>query len=68
MKKVKFEDHEFSKASFSQYSWNRCVQVAIREDVVGVRDSKDPEKTTLCFTRDEWVAFIDGVKKGEFDS
>lgn len=67
MKKVTFEDHEFSKASFSQYVWNKCVQVAKRDDDVGVRDSKDSEKTTLCFSREEWRAFIAGVKAGEFD-
>ena len=67
MNKIEFENHEFSKASFSQYSWNRCVQVAIRKDAIGVRDSKDAEKTTLCFSPQEWEAFIDGVKKGEFD-
>lgn len=67
MKKVIFEDSEFSKSSFSQYTWNVCVQVAKRKDAIGVRDSKDPDKTTLCFSPEEWQAFIDGVKKGEFD-
>ncbi len=67
MKKIVFEDREFSKASFSQYVWNQCVQVARRDDIVGVRDSKDTEKTTLCFSREEWQAFIKGVKAGEFD-
>jgi hypothetical protein len=33
-----------------------------------VRDSKDPERrTSLVFTRDEWTAFVAGVKNGEFD-
>ncbi len=67
MKKVNFKDKEFSKASFSQYVWNKCVQVAIRKDVIGLRDSKDSQKTTLTFTPDEWDAFIKGVKAGEFD-
>ena len=67
MKKVDFQDSEFSKASMSQYVWNRCVQVAIRKDAIGVRDSKDQDKNTLVFTPDEWDAFIQGVKAGEFD-
>lgn len=67
MKKIKFNDSEFSKASFSQYTPSACVQVAIRKDGIGVRDSKDPDKTTLCFTPGEWQAFIAGVKAGEFD-
>lgn len=67
MKKVNFKDSEFSKASFSQYTWNQCVQVAIRSDVIGLRDSKDSAKTTLTFTPNEWSAFLKGVKAGEFD-
>lgn len=67
MKNVEFEDSEFSKASMSQYVWNRCVQVAVRTDTIGVRDSKDQKKTTLVFSPDEWDAFIQGVKAGEFD-
>lgn len=41
--------------------------VAIRPDVVAVRHTRDPAKTTFEYTRGEWEAFIDGVKKGEFD-
>lgn len=67
MEKTIFNDNEFSKATFSQYSWNQCVQVAIRKDIIGVRDSKDSDKTTLTFTPQEWEAFISGVKAGEFD-
>ena len=33
-----------------------------------MRDTKDPERrTALTFTRDEWDAFVKGVKNGEFD-
>ena len=41
--------------------------VAIKNEIVGVRDSKDPTKATLTFTRPEWAAFIAGVKTSEFD-
>jgi hypothetical protein len=35
---------------------------------VVVRDSKHaPIGAYLTFTRDEWVAFVQGVKAGEFD-
>ena len=44
-----------------------CVSVKRDTDGVQVRDTKDPTKTTLSFTRDEWKAFIEGVKKGEFE-
>lgn len=44
-----------------------CVAVKIDPDKVGVRDSKDPNDTTLEFSHEEWNAFITGVKSGEFD-
>ena len=63
-----FADEEFRKASFSNYRWvHACVQVAIRPDGIGVRDSKHPSGATLRFTPTEWKAFIAGVKAGEFD-
>lgn len=33
-----------------------------------VRDSKNPDRPPLVFTRAEWDAFVEGVKDGEFDS
>lgn len=44
-----------------------CVSVKISPDKVSVRDTKDPTKKTLEYTHPEWTAFIEGVKKGEFD-
>ncbi len=44
-----------------------CVAVAVTSEGVAVRDTKDPAKTTLTFDNDEWTAFVDAVKKGEFD-
>ncbi|MEK7453196.1 MAG: DUF397 domain-containing protein [Patescibacteria group bacterium] len=46
---------------------NRCVSVQILDDEVKVRDTKDPNKTTLTFNHNEWRAFLKGVKGGEFD-
>jgi hypothetical protein len=34
---------------------------------IDVRDTKDLNSPTLSFTPDEWNAFIQGVKLGEFD-
>ena len=62
MNKIDFKDEKFRKASVSDYIWNKCVQVAIRKEGVGVRDSKDSSKTTLQFTPEEWDAFIEGAK------
>lgn len=44
-----------------------CVEVATVPGTVFVRDSKDPHGPKLTFTPDEWSAFIDGAKDGEFD-
>ena len=46
-----------------------CVEVGRMPDgPVVVRDSKDPERrASLVFTAEEWVAFVAGVKNGEFD-
>ncbi len=66
-KKIKFSDSEFKKSSLSHGGKKVCVEVAINSQGVGVRDSKDPTKTTLSFTHEEWEAFIGGVKGGEFE-
>jgi hypothetical protein len=46
-----------------------CVEVGqLPGGAVTVRDTKDSERrTALTFTRDEWAAFVQGVKAGEFD-
>jgi hypothetical protein len=35
--------------------------------MLAMRDSKDPDGPVLMYTPAEWHAFLDGVKKGEFD-
>lgn len=53
----------------SQLSSNNgsCVEVAMTPEEILVRDSKDPDGPRLSFTRTEWLAFLDGAKKNEFD-
>jgi Domain of unknown function (DUF397) len=47
---------------------NGCVEVApLADGGVAVRDSKNPSGPMLSFTRHEWVSFLDGLDKGEFD-
>jgi hypothetical protein len=64
-----FSDAAFHKSSMSgQFDGNsNCVEVAIIADAVGVRDSKNRKQSALRFSRREWIAFIKGVKAGEFD-
>jgi hypothetical protein len=46
---------------------SNCVMVRDTGRLVEVKDSKDPDGLVLTFNRDEWAAFIDGAKGGEFD-
>ena len=48
------------------YSDN-CVEVAVVERAVAVRDSKDPSGGVLLFTNAQWNAFVGGTKNGQFD-
>lgn len=67
MSEPSFSDARFFKSSFSPPRDGGCVEVAMDEDRIAVRDSKDPDGGILVFNRREWNAFIEGVKRGEFD-
>jgi hypothetical protein len=55
------------KSSLS-YANGNCVEVSDQpEGAIGVRNSRDSEGPVLRFTRDEWQAFLGGVRNGEFD-
>lgn len=56
---------EFKRSSFC--SVGTCVEIALAEDGVAVRDSKSESGPVLNFTADEWGAFVAGVRAGEFD-
>ncbi|MBI2674058.1 MAG: DUF397 domain-containing protein [Candidatus Zambryskibacteria bacterium] len=62
-----FEDKDFHVADDSQKWGCWCVAVARNENGVAVRSSKDPNGPTLHFNNNEWQAFLNGVKKGEFN-
>lgn len=49
----------------SRCSIGDCLLVAETPDGVRVRDSKSGVE--LAFDRDEWAAFLAGVRNGEFD-
>lgn len=46
---------------------NNCVEAAWTDDGIAIRDSKDRFGPRLLFTNSEWAAFLEGVRKGEFD-
>lgn len=64
-------DYDISHASWisSRFCNNSaCVQVAhLPDGMVAVRDSKDTSKAAHIFDREEWAAFVTGVKAGDFD-
>jgi hypothetical protein len=58
---------EWVTSSFSFANGN-CAEVAKMPDgAIGVRHSKSWHGRILRFTPDEWQAFLDGVRNGEFD-
>ena len=70
----KRNDQGFKHEDFKKSSWSGkwgvpvlCVEVARKDGRVAVRDSKDLNKNILVFSSDEWKAFVQGVKGGEFD-
>jgi hypothetical protein len=42
-----------------------CVEVAMTDDGIVMRDSKDPDGPTLEFDRREWNAFLTGIRQGD---
>jgi Domain of unknown function (DUF397) len=56
---------QWIKASQS-YASGACVELAPAGNMIMMRDSKNP-MIHLCLTPQEISAFLDGVKKGEFD-
>lgn len=58
---------EWIKSSFSSAN-GQCVETArMPNDGMAVRDSKNRQGSMLRFSKDEWDAFLAGVKAGEFD-
>ncbi|MEU1618628.1 DUF397 domain-containing protein [Streptomyces sp. NPDC005722] len=46
------------KSSHSGGEGGECVEVAVGQGIVHVRDSKDPDGPGLDFTSAEWAAFV----------
>lgn len=45
-----------------------CVEVALGDHRIGVRDSKDRGGPELWFSASAWTDFIAAVRAGEFDN
>ncbi|MEV8508371.1 DUF397 domain-containing protein [Actinoplanes sp. NPDC051475] len=46
---------------------NNCVEVAVLDTAVAVRDSKNPSGPALVFDPANWTEFLNSVQDGEFD-
>lgn len=44
-----------------------CIEVAALGETVMMRSSVDADGRSLSVSRNEWQAFLDGVKDGRFD-
>jgi len=51
----------------SRCATSECIEVARERDTVLVRDSKSPETPALRYTPEEFRAFAEGIKAGDFD-
>jgi uncharacterized protein DUF397 len=58
---------QWRKSTYSGPNSDMCVEFSTVGEVVALRDSKDTSGPALTFTRDEWKAFVSGVKDNEFD-
>ena len=59
-------DLPWKKSSFSNQ--NGCVEAApLRNGLIAVRDSKNPQDGHLVYNALEWQSFLAGVRNGEFD-
>lgn len=61
---------DWSKAKWRKStgsSTGACVEVALCDGVIGVRDTKaNGAGPILEFNSQEWAAFLEGVERGEF--
>jgi len=61
------EGSSWTKSSLSHANGN-CVEIAnIEGGQVGLRDSKNITGPVLGISREEWRAFLGGIRNGEFD-
>jgi Domain of unknown function (DUF397) len=61
------ENNVWIKSTRSGNNGQCTMCMRMDDGSTAVQDSKDPNGPLLIFTPDEWTAFIEGVKAGEFD-
>ena len=58
-------DDSFKVSSFC--SGGGCLGIAVSEATVTMKNVEADAGPTLTVSREEWAAFVSGVKNGEFD-
>ncbi len=58
-----FPAQAWRKSSYSEHKY--CVEIAQAPDLVGVRDSKAPERSVTVMS-DQWRAFLNVVQEDRF--
>jgi predicted secreted Zn-dependent protease len=61
--------------SLGELSWRvarkcnggHCVRVAAHGDDIVIGSSKQLDGPVIAYSRDEWTAFLEGVRQGDFD-
>ena len=67
IKDIDLSDAVWHRSTRTGAFGDNCVEVAFVGGAIVVRDSKQPEGPRLVFTPQEWDAFVEGAKDGEFD-
>ncbi|GGM54360.1 DUF397 domain-containing protein [Dactylosporangium sucinum] len=58
---------EWIMSSRSTGNGGSCVEARRHNDMIEVRNSKNPSAGSVLFTTEEWDSFLFGAKRGEFD-
>ncbi|WP_280871201.1 DUF397 domain-containing protein [Streptomyces sp. MJP52] len=56
---MKANELAWFKSSYSGSSGDSCVEIAVSEQVIRVRDSKDVTRPHLAVAHEEWARFVE---------
>jgi hypothetical protein len=60
------EADELSWTRPMQCSAGACVEIAMTENAVFVRNSATPKAPIVSFTQVEWSSFVQAIRQGQF--
>lgn len=65
---VNWDEEEFAKSSYSGGNADSsCLEVAVAQGRVGLRDTKDPEReVTIDVPAGAFKTFVQGIQGGDF--